>query len=154
MSDHSEFQRRRVVFLTGLAASGGTALVAMLAWRSGWLGAGAALATFQVSSLGFLIWSIAGANWVLRARTANVDTATPTDEARHRRRTYLVALLPGATFLWNRLRDFNTSTPNSIVEAIVVLALSIAGAVGIWWLFGSMMWRFGSVMRASQNKPL
>jgi hypothetical protein len=121
----------------------GLFLVPLLAgWRTPMLVA-------PLSATAFLIWSIAGGTWVMRAKAAGAGTLTETEDLRHRRRVYLVSILPATVFLWRRLQEFN---PTSAGEAILLPIMWIAAAAFYWWMFASIFWRFGRIMRASQEK--
>jgi len=146
MDPHTEFLRRRRWWITGLVALFGLGVITVLPR----VNAGTSFALTPLAMTLFFVWSIAGGNWVMRARTGS-SNVTATDDAR-RRRIYLVALLPAGGFLWRRLEDVARSSPDSLGEAIFVPVLWIAGAVFFWWMFASLMWRFISIQRASQDK--
>jgi hypothetical protein len=149
MDSHAEFRRRRSLFVLGLAACLGVWVVAMLAWRSGWMAPGTVLALSGLGGVGFLIWTFVGTKWVMRATAGSTDPAVSVEDARRRRRIYLIALLPASGFLWRRLQEIVASTPDSLGDAILTPVLLMGSAVAFWWLWAAAMWRFTRIIRAS-----
>src|SRR5262245_4994258 len=144
MDPHAEFRRRRTWWFTGQGLLFGLCIVQLLTWRH------TPMFLTPLSFAAFLIWSVAGGSWVMRARAAGAGTLAESKDLRYRRRVYLVSILPAVVFLWRRLQEFN---PTSAGEVIVLPIMWTAAAAFYWWMFAAIFWRFTSVMRASQNRP-
>jgi hypothetical protein len=85
----------------------------------------------------------------MRANAGPTDPAVSVEDARHRRRTNLIALIPASGFLWRQLQEIVSSTPDSLGDAILTPVLLVGSAVAFWWLWAAAMWRLTRIMRAS-----
>ena len=148
MDAQNVFKRRRLQWIGGHIALAGLVALGILGWRSGRVSAGTSLLLVLIGTNGFLIWGIAGANWVLKAGRGSAEAPDIAEERRLRRRAYLAGTIPAGLFLWRQFEDLPAS-PQSLGDVIFLPILAVAAAVFYLWIWGAVMSRFFLMMRRS-----